>query len=133
MDFGLEWATYVVGELEARQLSLERLRELIDDLKEHKGTADDFISANPEIGAAALSWLANLQTLLAILTLLYAIYLGQRTLNVADQQLDVAEHQLDLARRQSAPRALTADEIRRLAAELHRLQQAVQISHQYAA
>lgn len=79
-DIDLGWAKYVVEELEARRLSLERLEQLLDDLKDESVTTEEFLDRNPDV-AGPIAWLAriSLPTLVAILTLIYMVYSGERS------------------------------------------------------
>jgi hypothetical protein len=128
MDIDLGWAQYVIEELETRRLSLERLERLIEDVKTHRGPVDELVERNSDVGPW-LRWVARIgvPALLTLLTLLYTIYSTQQSHQVAEEQLDVAREQLEVSRDQAQPRALTPEDLRRLADELHRLQEEIQI------
>ncbi|HET6865665.1 MAG TPA: hypothetical protein VFH80_07070, partial [Solirubrobacteraceae bacterium] len=128
MDIDLAWAKYVVSELQERKLSLERVEELLTELREWRGSVDGFIARNPDISNGPMFWLAkiSLGTLIAILALLYSIYSTHQSDEIARQSLRVEQEQLHAAGRQ--PEAvLTPAEIQQLATELHRLQEEVRI------
>lgn len=125
-DIDLGWAKYVVEELEARRLSLERLEQLLDDLKDESVTTEEFLDRNPDV-AGPIAWLAriSLPTLVAILTLIYMVYSGERSARLAEEQTKLAKEQQRVAR--SDPEVMTPQDVERIARRLHELQEAVQV------
>lgn len=131
-DLDLGWATYVLRELQARRLSVERVQELVAELRDWRDSteafsAEAFLARNPDVAGGTLSWLAQVltpQALLALLTLLVMILIGKPTVDASRDQAAAAREQVEIARQQGTA-ALTAEDVRRLAAELHRLQEEV--------
>jgi hypothetical protein len=122
MDVGLGWAKYVVDELTRRNLSLERIERLLEDVKAHQGSLEELIERNRDVGPI-LGWLSriNLATLIAFLALVYTVYSSERGQRIAQDQLDATRQEA------TQQQQLSAEDIERLARELHRLQQEVQI------
>jgi hypothetical protein len=123
-DLDLGWARYVVDELRKQELSLQKLETLISDLKAFDGTTEDFVQQNSEL-AGPLAWLAkvfSVPALLAFLTLVWTIYSSHEASKIASEQLHIEEHV-----QQDQPRELTVSDVQRIAAELHRLQESVQL------
>ena len=133
-DMDLGWARYVIDELKARELSLERIAALIRDLKDHDGTsATDFLARNPDV-AEPVAWIARISPalLLTLLTLIYAILSGERDAHIAESQLKIGEQQVEIARQDAEDHQITAGpdggrRPRRIATELHALQAAAQL------
>jgi hypothetical protein len=128
-DVDLGWATYVVRELQARRLSIERVQELVAELRDWRDSTEAFLTRNPDVAGGALRWFAQLltpQALLALLTLLATILIGKATVDATRDQAEAAREQVEIAKQQGTA-ALTAEDVRRLAAELHRLQEEVRV------
>lgn len=127
-DVDLTWARYVVEQLEERKLTLARLHELLDDLKEGPG-ADEFLARNADVAQGPIGWLAKISvpTLVAILTLLYFIYSGERTHETTREQLKVQKEQLEVQRDAQKSKTLTPEDIREIAQRLHELQEGVRL------
>ena len=128
MDIDLGWAQFVVNELEQRRLSLERIEQILEDIKTNQGSAEDIVKRNPDLGKPG-AWIAKISvaTLVAVLTLFYVIWSSERSLDVAREGVDVAKEQLEVAKRQATPRPLSVQEIRQIAEDLHGLQQDIQL------
>jgi phage FluMu protein Com len=128
MDISLGWAKYVIKELEEHKLSLQRIEQLLDDIKGFEGPVEDYVGRNSDIGPA-LGWLGRISigTIVAILSLLYVVYAQQQNLDVAKEGLEVAKQQLTVAQKQVVPAPMSSEEIVQIARELHRLQSEVRI------
>lgn len=127
MDISLGWAKYVVEQLEQRKLTLERIEQLIDDLRSFDGTVDGFVERNSDVGPV-LGWLSKLSpaTIIAILTLLYMVYAQQQNLEAAKEGLSVVRQQLTVAQKGAVPDSLSPQQILEIAEALHRLQGEIQ-------
>lgn len=131
-DLGLEWAEYVVKQLKDREISLQRIGELVDELRTWQGTTAEFFASNQDVSSGPLAWIGriSLPTLLAVLTFMYLIYSGQRNAAMTREQIHLTQEQIQIAEQAEAkpePQVLTQEDIRLLATELHRLQQTIQI------
>jgi hypothetical protein len=137
VDVDLGWAQYVADELQERKLSIQRIEELVlelkEELKEGQDTAEAFLKRNPDVAKGPVGWMAriSLAAVLTILSLLLTIYYGQHQTDLAQEQVDLAREQLKLAQDESPaaehdPPVLTAQDIKRLVKELHALQVEIQ-------
>jgi phage FluMu protein Com len=130
-DIDLGWARYVVRELEDRKLSLERIEQLLADLRDESATPEQFLAQNPDVAHGPIGWLAriSLTAVITVLTLLYAIYSGERSAQIVREQARVAKEQVELQRKAAGGKgdALSLRDIENIAQRLHDLQQTVQI------
>lgn len=130
-DLDLGWAKYVVDQLVERKLSVARLAELLEDARNVSLSPEEFAERNPDAGPA-VHWLRRISvsTLVAVLALLSSIYLGQKSLNLAEESLRVDRESRDLAegqlKKQAAP-TLSEEDVLRIARELHKLQEEVRL------
>jgi hypothetical protein len=120
-DLDLGWARYVVTELRALKLSQERIEALLEEARQWQGSADEFFKRNPAVAGGVLHWLSRIDWVLvvALLTFFHDLY--------ATDIRDPEPPRVEVTVQQPAtpPPRMSDEDVRRLAAEVHRLQEEV--------